>query len=272
VRIGTAAWGIPQRSKHSFPKTGSQLQRYARRFTAVEINSSFHKHHSETIYARWAQSVGKDFRFACKLPRALTHEGALHAAAGGVLNRFLAEIAGLGNKLSVLIAQLPPGLAFDRRSAGRFFAHLRRRIPKRVALVCEPRHPSWGTPEVDDFLKQRGIGRVAADPARWVAAAHPGGHADLRYFRLHGSPRIYFSDYDAKRLNAFRTELESAARTSKSVWCIFDNTAHGHATDNALWMQRALRASSASDGTFNVRRERAGRSSGHPAVSASPRP
>jgi uncharacterized protein YecE (DUF72 family) len=63
------------------------------------------------------------------------------------------------------------------------------------------------------------------------AAAEPGGWPGTVYFRLHGSPRTYYSAYDASYLDALATRLLAAP---PGAWCIFDNTALGAATTNAL--------------------------------------
>jgi uncharacterized protein YecE (DUF72 family) len=84
------------------------------------------------------------------------------------------------------------------------------------------------------------VARVAADPARVPAAALPGGYDGLVYLRLHGSPRIYYSAYPAEWLEPIsRTIAEEAAR-GISTWCIFDNTALGAATTDALTVKSHL--------------------------------
>jgi uncharacterized protein YecE (DUF72 family) len=83
---------------------------------------------------------------------------------------------------------------------------------------------------------------VAADPARVPAAGEPGGWDGLVYHRLHGSPRIYYSDYDAPYLDALAERLRADAGRAQAVWCVFDNTALGHATANALAVRHRLEA------------------------------
>jgi uncharacterized protein YecE (DUF72 family) len=73
VRIGTAAWSIPKKHAAPFPTAGSHLERYAAVFNAAEINSSFYRPHRAATYERWAASVPDDFRFAVKVPKAITH-------------------------------------------------------------------------------------------------------------------------------------------------------------------------------------------------------
>ena len=225
---------MPARYLEALPAGGTHLERYGRAFPVVEIDTSFYRHHQAQTYARWAHSVGKDFRFAVKTPRVLTHEGALVFGKSAELRDFLREIEGLGPKLRVLLVQLPPSLEFDAAEVRRFFRRLRRGIRDTTAIVCEPRHASWGTEKADAVLKALGVARAAVDPPRWGHDARPAGDTRLAYFRMHGSPRIYYSDYGGSRLDQLEAALKEALRTSDQVWCIFDNTAHGHAIGNAL--------------------------------------
>lgn len=229
--IGTAGWSVPSRYAAEVPVGGSHLERYASRLNAVEINSSFYRPHQRKTYERWARSVPSGFRFAVKVPKAMTHEQRL-ADCGDLLERFSAEVTGLGDKLGVLLVQLPPKLGFDKRVADRFFRDLRRQID--VPVACEPRHASWFTPKTNNWLAERHIARVAADPSPVTGGGEPGGWDGLVYFRWHGSPRIYYSDYDAAALAALRKRLNRERRRGIPVWCILDNTASGAALGNAL--------------------------------------
>jgi len=220
----------------AFPQSGSNLERYAQCFNAVEINSSFHRPHRCQTYERWAASVPADFAFSVKLPRAITHDLRL-AGAQAPLNEFIAQTSGLGDKLAVVLVQLPPSFAFDKRLARTFFAALRKRFGGGVAF--EPRHPSWFAPEAERLLVAHRIARVAADPGPIPAAAEPGGWRGLTYFRLHGSPRRYFSEYEPGRIAQYAAKLRQA--DSAERWCIFDNTAHAFATANALALRQILK-------------------------------
>src|SRR5215212_12105710 len=113
VAIGTAGWTIPARFGAEFPGEGSHLQRYARRFAAAEINSSFYRPHRPATYARWAASVPDGFRFSAKVPKAATHEARLRGPdAVAALERFLGEVRELGDRLGPLLVQLPPKLSY----------------------------------------------------------------------------------------------------------------------------------------------------------------
>ncbi len=246
MRIGTAGWSIPRATAAAFPGDGPHLRRYARVFACAEIDSSFHRSHRPAVYARWAAETPSDFRFAAKLPRAITHEGRL-LGARAALERFLDDAGALGDRLAVLLVQLPPSLAFEARRARAFFALARRSFAG--GIVCEPRHPRWFTAASDAVLAAARVGRVATDPVRAPEAARPGGwlgaHGDgngaVVYHRWHGVPTTYRSRYDADWIAAHAAEL-AAWPTHADVWCIFDNTASGAAAVNALELRDALGA------------------------------
>ena len=237
VRIGCAGWSLPRDSWPQFPGAGTHLQRYAQSLNAVEINSSFYRPHQNATYARWAASVPAAFRFAVKLPKTITHGQRLRHGEP-LLESFLAQVAGLGEKLGCLLVQLPPSLAFDKSVAAPFFRALRAQHGGAVAL--EPRHASWFAPDVDAALKEQRIARVLADPVLHKAGTSPGGWPGLVYVRLHGSPRMYYSAYGQPVLDRLANRLMLESAVADTVWCIFDNTASGAATENALYLSRAV--------------------------------
>jgi uncharacterized protein YecE (DUF72 family) len=237
ILVATSGWSIPRASAAEFAGDGTHLERYARRLRGTEINSSFYRPHAATTYAKWAAATPDGFRFAVKLPKTITHELQL-ARARAPLDRFLDETAGLGGKRGPILVQLPPSFAFDARVTGRFLTLLRARYAGPV--VCEPRHATWAAAAADALLSQHRVARVAADPAPFPEAALPGGWPGLIYFRLHGSPRPYWSRYDALRLGAWADALRRVPEDVQA-WCVFDNTASGAALQNAVEIDRLVR-------------------------------
>lgn len=235
MHVGIAGWAIRKEQSELFDPEGTHLQRYASRFDAVEINSSFYKSHRRDTYEKWAGSVPARFRFAVKAPKLLTHERCLEDT-GEALKQFIHEIGGLGRRLGCVLVQLPPGLAYDPRTVEMFFAAMRARY--RGPLVCEPRHPTWFTGAADRRLDAHGVGRVGADPPCAEDGGEPAGSAKIVYYRLHGSPDMYYSSYDAGFLDRLADRLRHITRVP--AWCIFDNTARGAATLNALELMERL--------------------------------
>lgn len=174
------------------------------------------------------------FRFAVKVPKEITHQRRL-VDCSELIAAFAAESAALGDRRGPMLVQLPPSLVLDAEVAARFFDDLRDAADG-SPIVCEPRNASWFTPDADALLVEHHVARVAADPARVPEAAKPGGWPALRYARLHGSPRMYYSSYDAAIVVRLADE---AAASGVESWTIFDNTASGAAAENALAMLEA---------------------------------
>jgi uncharacterized protein YecE (DUF72 family) len=237
IYIGCAGWSLGRSDVPEGAAEGTQLERYARLFRSVEINSSFARSHRRATYERWAESVPETFRFSVKTPKAITHEKRL-VGCDELLTRFIGEATGLGRNLGALLVQLPPSLEYDKEVVEGFFGLLRTMYEGTV--VIEPRHRSWFTPEPNRHLQRIGVTRVAADPAVVPPAGEPGGAPGKVYFRLHGSPQVYASSYTAAYLDALGFRLRAYARAGASVWCIFDNTIKGASTSNALHLMRKI--------------------------------
>ncbi|AZE89765.1 DUF72 domain-containing protein [Pseudomonas orientalis] len=226
LHVGCAGWSLPREHWPAFIEQGTHLQRYASRFNAVEINSSFYRPHLPKTYERWRESVPTGFRFSVKVPKRITHALRLQQC-GTALDEFLAQCLQLDEKLGCLLVQLPPSLSYEPLVARAFFEALRQRFAG--AVVLEPRHASWLA--AGSLLQAFEIGWVTADPA--VIAPGDAWHG-VRYWRLHGSPRIYHSAYGHERVQAYARLLRESIEEGIPTWCIFDNTASGHAVADAL--------------------------------------
>ncbi len=230
ARIGCAGWALDRAVQPLFPPQGTHLERYASVFPCVEINSSFYRPHRPQTYRRWAEAVPAGFRFSAKVPKEITHVRKLRGF-DGPLDRFLSEVLMLGDRLGPLLIQLPPSSRFEAEVAGAFLEALRSRFGG--ALALEPRHPTWFAPAPEALLRDFRIARVAADPAVVAEATVPAGWPGLVYRRLHGSPEMYRSPYSRERLEAYAAAIAAESEESE-VWCVFDNTALGHAIPDAL--------------------------------------
>jgi len=222
---GTTGWAIPRLIADAFPVEGTGLTRYASRFAAVEINSTFYRRHKPETLVRWAAETPESFKFAIKAPRQITHEARLNDC-NEALRTFFDDVAPLGEKLGPILIQLPPSLKFDTTLATTFL-----RAIHSGPVACEPRHETWFEEAADDLLRAHRVARVAADPARHAQGLQPGGWPGFTYWRLHGSPRMYYSPYSDQQLETLAAQV---AQTPAPSWCVFDNTASGAAANDAL--------------------------------------
>ncbi len=237
VRVGCAGWNIPKQFASQFATHGTHLERYSRRFFCTEINSCFYRAHRSQTWQRWAESVPENFKFSVKAPKAITHDGLLQPNRAQ-LNDFLQQVHLLHNKLGPILFQLPPRFEFDARRTTAFLTLVRELHKEHIAF--EPRHESWFERCAGDLLSDFRVARVAADPGVIPSATEPGGWNGLFYFRLHGSPRKYYSAYGFDFLRSLATRMANLSRVPQ-VWCIFDNTAAGAAVGNALELQTLIK-------------------------------
>jgi len=91
------------------------------------------------------------------------------------------------------------------------------------------------------------VARVAADPAVVPQAAAPGGWGGLVYHQPHGSTQVCYFDHPGEYLDAVEKRLAEAVAPIPAG-CIFDDTALGAATSDALAVQERLRGSGATPG------------------------
>jgi uncharacterized protein YecE (DUF72 family) len=236
ARIGTAGWSVPRAAAPRFPSAGTHLERYSRVLRCTEINSSFYRPHSAAVYARWRDSTPADFRFAVKMPRTITHELKLRDAREPFV-AFLAQTDSLAPKRGPILVQLPPSLSFDASVVTPFLEVVRQVY--NGPMVCEPRHTTWFSPAATSLLVRYGISRVAADPPPVSEGSAPAGCPRVAYFRLHGTPRKYWSRYEQDDIATLAAAI-SGISSAEEVWCVFDNTASGAAVENACELAQAI--------------------------------
>jgi uncharacterized protein YecE (DUF72 family) len=158
---GTSGYSYKEWKGSFYPedlKAEEMLHFYAGRFRTVEINNTFYRMPAESMLARWREEVPNDFRFALKAPRRITHDKRLRDAGPDVAE-FLRRAASLGDKLGVILYQLPPQLRKDIPKLESFLAGL----PAERHAAFEFRHDSWLDDAVYAALRARGAALCIAD-------------------------------------------------------------------------------------------------------------
>lgn len=178
-RLGCPMWGETTWLGTLY-RQGTRAERflaeYAGVFNAVEGNTTFYSEPAPATVARWRDDVGEDFRFALKLPRAITHERLL-AGARAATEAFVALVAPLGPRLGPFLVQLPPAFGPEHLDRlGLFLAEL----PLGWRWAVELRHPAFFDDgalqqQVDALLAFHGVERALLDtrPLRAGDPRHP---------------------------------------------------------------------------------------------------
>jgi uncharacterized protein YecE (DUF72 family) len=236
THVGLAGWGLPPELRDR-PEGQSVLARYAEVFNAVEINSTHYKFHQPKTFARWCMEVPADFRFAVKMHRDISHVQRLTRIDEAM--RFLNPLEAFGEKLGVVLLQLPPSLDFTLDTEV-FLRDLASEYAGAIAV--EPRHPSWAQGSVEQLLQQLRMARVAADPPLITERVIAGGDRALSYYRFHGNPQMYRSVYSEERLVELSSSIIKERPAAGSTFVFFDNTMSGAAHANALRLRELIGA------------------------------
>lgn len=116
LRLGTAGWSYKDWVGVFYPektKSADMLSHYARRFNAVELDSSFYGVPEERTVDAWRRRVPVGFVFCPKLPQEISHRKFL-ASCEEDLAVFLSRLSRLGPALGPMLLQFP----YFRRDSG----------------------------------------------------------------------------------------------------------------------------------------------------------
>ena len=198
VAAGTSGFSYKEWQGHFYPEklpASKMLEFYAAKLPTVELNNTFYRMPNEALIQSCRERTPESFRFALKAPRQMTHSRKL-ANCEEPLARFVQVAAGLGDKLGVLLFQLPPTFQKDLASLESFL----RLLPGSVRCAFEFRHPSWFDESTYSALRQHQAALCVADvderdPPALVATAN------FTYLRLRRQ------DYTPAELATWATAL-----------------------------------------------------------------
>ena len=171
-------------------KNADMLAYYAERLPTVELNNTFYRMPKTSVVEGWAEQVPEGFRFVIKASRRITHMKRLKETDEPV--GFLKQaLAPLGEKLGLVLFQLPPNLPADRERLERFLDLWDAAAP----AAFEFRHASWLDGDARDVLRARGVGLC-------VSEADDEPDASLEVTAPHAYVRLRRSSYEEAELAA----------------------------------------------------------------------
>ena len=234
IRIGTSGWTYRHWQGTFYPDKWPQsqwLEYYTRHFNTVELNATFYRLPNPTTFNNWKERTPDNFLWSVKGSKFITHTRRLENPVEP-LDRLYKAAAGLGEKLGVILFQLPPGLAFDEEVFRNFCTSL----DPHVRYALEIRHPSWINDRVFGLLRECNMALCVAD----TAGRYPSCEAitaDFAYVRLHGSRKLYASDYSEEELRAWAEKVNA---WNRDAFIYFDNDFEGHAVNNARRLKEII--------------------------------
>jgi uncharacterized protein YecE (DUF72 family) len=214
-------------------KSKDYLTLYSHEFNSVEINSTFYRKPTAKTLLKWAAETPDNFRFFIKIPKAISHEQRLKDCKQEI-SEFCYHIKDhLREKLSGFLYQFPPSFKNTQENTELILNNL----DFDFLNVIEFRHESWWHDEIFSLLKDHNIvfsgvsfpGNLPED----VIVSHP----KILYYRLHGKPVLYKSEYSEEFLDLLAEKIKNS---QQQAFIFFNNTWGTAAIKNSLYLKNIL--------------------------------
>jgi uncharacterized protein YecE (DUF72 family) len=200
---------------------------YSEHFDTVELNNTFYCLPKAAGLERWRESSPRNFCFAAKGSRFITHMKKLKDPEIA-LAKYFDAIEQLQEKLGPILFQLPPGWTYDHE---RFAAFLNA-LPTHHRYAFEFRNPTWDNAQAYELLTRYNAAYCIFDLAGYQSPLTV--TADMTYIRLHGPGGKYQGSYSDLALRGWAKKIETWTRSLKAIYVYFDNDDSGYAAHNAL--------------------------------------
>jgi uncharacterized protein YecE (DUF72 family) len=239
VLIGTSGWTYDGWRGPFYPKDIPRkdwLAWYGTRFLTTEINGSFYRTPSLAAVREWHDQTPKQFCFAWKASKFITHWKRLSAKSDNSIELMVTRLKVLDPKVAAVLFQLPPQFQKNRERLASFL----KMLPQRYRYTFEFRHRSWYEDDVLDLLRENDVSLCLSDhhdaPSPWTATAR---HV---YVRGHGPSGRYKDNYPEESLRAWARDIRKWRRQRRNVLVYFDNDQKSAAPKDAQRLKEMLKA------------------------------
>lgn len=207
---------------------------YAKHFNTVEINNCFYRLPTESAVENWRRETPRDFCFAVKASRLITHMKRLRDAEAALIT-YLDRMELLNRKLGPILFQLPPDWHVNLERLDEFLGVLEKRPHQ---SVFEFRDPTWYTEPVYQLLRRAQVALCIHD---WGAQGSPRElTADFTYVRFHGTSGRYGGTYTEETLRTWADQISEWIPRLGRIYVYFNNDQQGYAVKNAQALEHLL--------------------------------
>ena len=207
---------------------------YCSKFDTLEMNVTFYQFPRKETLRKWFDASPKNFRFSVKAPRLITHYKRLNDSMQLLDNFYKTIQDGLQEKLGAALFQFPPSFVYTQDNLELVSDYLNR---KDFINVTEFRHSSWWNANVYTELEKSNIIFCGISHPKLPDTAVV--NQNIAYYRFHGVPDLYNSEYRHESLEKIADVLLSAEKC-KEVFIYFNNTASMAAIENSMWLKKHL--------------------------------
>lgn len=236
IHIGCSSYYNYQWTDIFYPKDigrNKWFEYYCEHFTTYELNGTFYKFPTVKSLETWYRKAPAGFMFSLKVPKVITHIKRLTDCESELAQFYDVCRDGLSDKLGCVLFQLPPSFSYTEER----FQLVLNAVNPDFKNVVEFRHESWWRQEVYDTLAKSNITFCSVNypklPTEVIATN------ELAYYRFHGNPRLFYSEYKDEELRAVFDQLMGNKQISKA-FIYFNNTASTAAILNALKLKNWL--------------------------------
>lgn len=236
IRIGTSGWYYNHRIERFYPvelTKNDWFEYYAQHFDTVEINNTFYHQPKETSVKRWHKLAPKNFIYAVKANRYITHIKRLKEPAEP-LGRFFANINLLKETLGPILYQLPPSFQKNLETLEDFL----KLLPKKHLAVFEFRHKSWFSEDTYELLKKYNAVFCIHDMPGIISPRAV--TASSAYIRFHGPTGRYEGNYSKSALKDWAQWIKEQAKNARCIYAYFNNDYNAYAVYNAKQLREQL--------------------------------
>jgi len=242
VQIGTSGWNYKHWSGGVFYppdlKPPAWLSYYSRFFSTVEVNNTFYRLPDKRVFEKWREQTPPGFVITLKVSRFFTHLKRLADPPISV-GKFFENASGLGEKLGVMLFQLPPNFRYaPERLAGLLDYLDTQQVLPGVRAAFELRDREWYNEQCFELLRQHDAALVLADQPGFAAEGPV--TASFVFLRRHGPGGMYVSNYPDESLERDARRIRGWNAAGKDVYIYFNNDAFGFAVRNALRLKELL--------------------------------
>jgi uncharacterized protein YecE (DUF72 family) len=204
---------------------------YSNHFHTLELNVTFYRFPQLSFLENWYKKSPAHFLFSVKAPRLITHYKQFKECRE-LLNDFYKTVRkGLSDKTGPVLFQLPPQYQFTKER----LQLLINSMDSSFSNVIEFRHESWWQDHVKSELAENNITFCGISHPRLPDEAVI--NTELVYYRFHGIPDLYYSEYADKELKRIADTIRQSNK-ARNIFIYFNNTATGAAIQNALSFEK----------------------------------
>jgi len=169
LRLGTCSWSTKDwvglvYSPGTQPK--DYIAEYARRFSTVEVDSTFYRVPAVSTIESWRSKTPNGFLFAAKAPQTITHEKLLEDCEDE-LATFLQRMSGLGDRLGPILFQFQYSAKRTGVTQDGFLERLTpflELLPREgFQFVVEVRNKTWLNDRLFEVLRPRNVACALID-------------------------------------------------------------------------------------------------------------